>query len=592
MSIAITKVAECLDWPEELLSVILECAGQGYIEYQQAIASAATFLSGEEEESDTDSKEETKAVVEDHSPEIDLFDLTPTQLEQLNYYQVLHMPYLNTLSPDDVKKAYRKACLKYHPDKSGRGEEDEVFLKVKTAFETLTTQKQAYDSTEMPFDEKLPSETPKDFYKEYGVVFQLNSFFDSRQLQDHLPKPKANKRKNKHKIHHASPPKFGDENSSIDEVHHFYDYWTHFTTWRDFSLKAAQELETEDQLEQAESRYEKRWYQKEIDRLAKKLKQKEQARITMLVERAMATDPRLLAERKRLIEEKERKQRERQEAEIEVKRQAVEAKLAEARKAEEEKQRKSDEKNVREKEKKLLRKTKQVLRKYVSEALASTEQLAYILEDDVDTICGAMDREMIIKFNTRLDGKSGSEVVELVKKRASNIRDKIEDDDAHDEPEVVVIATATKKKEIHPFSKDELSGLAKGVKKFPPGGANRWDQIANYLNNSVRPDNPRSKEDCIAMFNKIAKGPAAAGAQTNGSSTPAAVVSEAENTEEDDDVWTDEQDHQLQEGLVTFPASIEKNERWTSISNVVTEKSKKQCVNRFKVIRDAIKNKK
>jgi DnaJ family protein C protein 2 len=584
MAIAITKVAASLDWPAELPSVILECAGQGYMEYQQAIASAATFLSGEEEESDDDSKEETKAVAEDGTPEIDLFDLTETQLENLNYYQVLHLPYGNTLSPDDVKKAYRKACLKYHPDKSGRGEEDEVFLKVKTAFETLTTQKIAYDSTEMPFDEKLPPETPKDFYKEYGVVFKLNSFFDSRQLQDHKPKPKANKRKNKHKIHHSAPPKFGDVNTSIDDVHHFYDYWTHFTTWRDFSLKAAQELETEDQLEQAESRYEKRWYQKEIDRLAKKLKQKEQARITTLVERAMSADPRLVAERKRLIEEKERKQREREQGEIDRKRQAIEAKLAEERKVEEDKQRKSEEKNVREKEKKLLRKTKQVLRKSVSEALEATEQPAYILEDDVDTICGELDREMLIKFNSRLEGKSGPDVVGIVKKRASNIRDKIEDDDAHDEPKVVVIAAATKK-EIEPFSKEELAGLAKGVKKFAAGGGNRWEQIANYLNNSCRPENPRSKEECIAMFNKIAKGPL-----QNGSTLAAAP--EAEKKEEDEDVWTDEQEHQLEEGLVNFPASMDKNERWTSIAKGVTEKTKKQCVNRFKVIRDAIKHKK
>jgi DnaJ family protein C protein 2 len=582
MSIAISKVADSLDWPAELPSVILECAGQGYIEYQQAIASAATFLSGEEEESDDDSKEEAKAVVEDATPEIDLFDLTETQLENLNYYQVLHLPYGNaTLSPDDVKKAYRKACLKYHPDKSGRGEEDEVFLKVKTAFETLTTQKIAYDSTEMPFDEKLPSEQPKDFYKEYGVVFKLNSFFDSRQLEDHKPKPKANKRKNKHKIHHSAPPKFGDKDTTIEDVHHFYDYWTHFSTWRDFSLKAAQELETEDQLEQAESRYEKRWYQKEIDRLARKLKQKEQARITMLVERAMSADPRLVAERKRLIEEKERKQRERQEAEVERKQQAIDATLAEERKVEEEKQRKSEEKNVREKEKKLIRKTKQVLRKAVSEALEATEQPAYILEDDVDTICGELDREMLIKFNSRLEGKSGSQVVEIVQKRASNIRDKIEDE--YEEPKVVVIAAATKK-EIHPFSKDELAGLAKGVKKFSSGGGNRWEQIANYLNNSCRPETPRTKEECIATFNKMAKGP------TQNGTTPAAGP-EAEKKEEHEDVWTDEQDSQLQEGLVNFPASMDKNERWTSITKGVTEKTKKQCVDRFKAIRDAIKHK-
>merc|ERR1711865_1096861 len=97
----------------------------------------------------------------------------------------------------------------------------------------------------------------------------------------------------------------------IEEVHEYYDYWIHFESWRDFSLQAARELETQEHLDNAESRYEKRWFQKEIDRHAKNLKQQEVARITLLVERSMAVDPRLIQERKRLVEEKERKQSER-----------------------------------------------------------------------------------------------------------------------------------------------------------------------------------------------------------------------------------------------------------------------------------------
>jgi len=34
-----------------------------------------------------------------------------------------------------------------------------------------------------------------------------------------------------------------------------------------------------------------------------------------------------------------------------------------------------------------------------------------------------------------------------------------------------------------PWTKDELSTLAKAVKKFPPGGANQCDTISNFLNN-------------------------------------------------------------------------------------------------------------
>jgi DnaJ family protein C protein 2 len=56
--------------------------------------------------------------------------------------------------------------------------------------------------------------------------------------------------------------------------------------------------------------------------------------------------------------------------------------------------------------------------------------------------------------------------------------------------------------------------------------------------------------------------------------------------------WTPEQDQHLQKGLSTFPSSMEKNERWSSIANGVAGKSKKECVMRFKEIRNALKAKK
>ncbi len=47
-----------------------------------------------------------------------------------------------------------------------------------------------------------------------------------------------------------------------------------------------------------------------------------------------------------------------------------------------------------------------------------------------------------------------------------------------------------------------MKTLAKGVKKFPAGGANRWDAIAQYINNVCRSEEPRTKEECIEVFKK------------------------------------------------------------------------------------------
>lgn len=48
--------------------------------------------------------------------------------------------------------------LLYHPDKTGRGDRDEVFIAIQKAYETLSDEKKkrAYDS-ELDFDDDIPS---------------------------------------------------------------------------------------------------------------------------------------------------------------------------------------------------------------------------------------------------------------------------------------------------------------------------------------------------------------------------------------------------------------------------------------------------
>ncbi|OEU22349.1 DnaJ-domain-containing protein [Fragilariopsis cylindrus CCMP1102] len=550
---------------------ILKSAGDEEKVWATQLAKDEVDVTQDGEESSNDDDKNTSAST------VDLFSLSEIDLKEIDYYTVLSLACRPTITPDDVKKAYRKACLKYHPDKSGRGEEDAVFLKVKTAFETLTTQKKAYDSTEMPFDESIPSDKTKstvDFFELWEPVFQRNLHFDSR-----LGGSSRNLKNNKNK---QGPPSLGDDSTPVEEVHEYYEYWIHFESWRDFSLQAARELETQEHLDNAESRYEKRWFQKEIDRAAKKLKAQEVSRMTLLVERAMAADPRLIQERKRLIDEKGRKQRERIQEALDKKQKEEDAIVAEQNRVEDEKKQKAEEKVLREKGKKLLRKAKQAFKRHVSAALEKLELKEYALEDEVDLICIELNHLKLTKFNSQLDSKAATEVVAIVKTRVKNIQDGVEEDDAEDEqPEPSSVASnGSDSKTILPFTKEEMSALSKGVKKFPAGGGNRWDQISHYINNVCRPDDPRTKEECIEIFNKVNK----AGKQLPNGNTSHAV--------DDSDVWNSEQDQQLQKGLTMFPSSIEKNERWSSISDEVTGKSKKECVERFKAIRDALKAKK
>ena len=55
--------------------------------------------------------------------------------------------------------------------------------------------------------------------------------------------------------------------------------------------------------------------------------------------------------------------------------------------------------------------------------------------------------------------------------------------------------------------------------------------------------------------------------------------------------WTEEQDALLQEMLRKYPADMEKNERWKMIAKGVPDMTKKDCVERYKAIRDAVQKK-
>jgi DnaJ-class molecular chaperone len=104
--------------------------------------------------------------------EINLLALSERKLKKLSYYNVLHSSLPMHASADEIKRAYHKACLKDHPDKTGRGEDDAVFLLVKSAFDTLIDpiKRRSYDST-VDFDESIPKEGvgEADFYTTYEL---------------------------------------------------------------------------------------------------------------------------------------------------------------------------------------------------------------------------------------------------------------------------------------------------------------------------------------------------------------------------------------------------------------------------------------
>ncbi len=123
----------------------------------------------------------------------------------------------------------------------------------------------------------------------------------------------------------------------------------------------------------------------------------------------------------------------------------------------------------------------------------------------------------------------------------------------------------------------------KAIRRFPPGSQNRWIQIAAFITQQLQLKEPRRKEECIAKSQEISQAPMSKTKRSGGEGNGWIVNGEA-------DLWTSEQQRELEQALTDFPAAMEKNVRWKSIAAEVNGKTMKQCVNRYKWIREQLKS--
>ncbi|KAJ0427699.1 putative transcription factor MYB-HB-like family [Helianthus annuus] len=535
---------------------------------------------------------------------------------QQDHYALLGLGNLRYLATDDqIRKSYREVALKHHPDKQAslllleeteagkQSKKDEIenhFKAIQEAYEVLIdpVKRRVFDSTD-EFDDEIPTDCgPQDFFKVFGPAFLRNGRWSVTQ----------------------PTPLLGDENTPLDDVDSFYDFWYGFKSWREFPH------DDEYDLEDAESREEKRWMERQNAKLSEKAKKEESARIRSLVDNAYKRDPRVLKRKELLKAEKQKKK----EAKFMVKKlQEEEA----ARVAEEERRKKEEDekqaaeaaaqqKKIKEKEKKLLRKERSRLRTVSTNVV--DQRLLDLNQDDVENLCMSLD---VLKLKSLCDDMETQEEcmqAELLKKALDNLDPSEKDNNNNNNisassqrnGSMKVNGNVQKQKKEKPWAQEEIELLRKGMSKYPKGTSRRWEVISEYIGThrqvdeilkatktvllqkpdptkafdtfleKKKPSQPISSPPTTQEENKTVEVN-----QNTNEVVENGVESGVENgTNSDSDEWSVGQVTALIQALKTFPK--EANQRWERVAAAVPGKTVNQCKKQFTLLKDKFKTKK
>uniref|UniRef100_A0A672I2M0 DnaJ homolog subfamily C member 21 n=1 Tax=Salarias fasciatus TaxID=181472 RepID=A0A672I2M0_SALFA len=214
---------------------------------------------------------------------------------------------------DDLKKAYRKLALKWHPDKNLDNAEEaaEHFKLIQAAYDVLSDPQERawYDNhREALLKGGLSGDYEDDSIDllQYFTVTCYSGYGDDekgfyavyRNLFESIVKEEMeNSRVDDEEEEQEEFPPFGDSQSDYDTVVHlFYGYWQSFCTRKNFAWK--EEYDTR----QASNRWEKRAMEKENKKTREKARKERNDLVRQLVAFVRKRDRRVQAHRK-LVEE-------------------------------------------------------------------------------------------------------------------------------------------------------------------------------------------------------------------------------------------------------------------------------------------------
>ncbi|XP_017262992.1 dnaJ homolog subfamily C member 21 isoform X2 [Kryptolebias marmoratus] len=213
---------------------------------------------------------------------------------------------------DDLKKAYRKLALKWHPDKNLENAEEaaEQFKLIQAAYDVLSDPQERawYDShREALLRGGLSGDYEDDSIDllQYFTVTCYSGFGDDekgfyavyRNLFASIVKEEMEHSRMDDEEEEEEFPPFGDSQSDYDTVvHEFYAHWQSFCTRKNFAWK--EEYDTR----QASNRWEKRAMEKENKKTREKARKERNELVRQLAAFVRKRDRRVQAHRK-LVEE-------------------------------------------------------------------------------------------------------------------------------------------------------------------------------------------------------------------------------------------------------------------------------------------------
>lgn len=303
----------------------------------------------------------------------------------------------------------------------------------------------------------------------------------------------------------------GDANSTYEEVNDFYNFWYDFDSWREYSYL------DEEEKEKGENREERRYLEKQNKAARAQRKKEEMLRIRQLVDNAYQCDPRVLRfkeeEKKRRQEMKQAKQasiKAKKEEEERLQREKEERELALKKKQEdEEKQRKEGERKQKEAAKKKIRQEIKQVENIFKEKNYYTDDPTTRIEymQELDKLCKIYSIDKLVVFRQTLQSfNSDDKRKNYFLSQVDELNKKLESERIETSNPVTATASATNStssKKV--WSYDDIQLLIKAVKLFPAGTTNRWNVIANFINDKTDSGVTRNHRDVLEKTKELQK---------------------------------------------------------------------------------------